>query len=779
MLLISFLLLPLAVISAKTQVPPMYAQHWNAAVCTGAPQKWRKGAMACSNSDVATLNPVYWSSVKSAMAANGFNEALSCTVFTKLNKGNCDSFCADRGTNCYGGSDSQGNRKPHLTGANYCKEATTHNRGCNTVLPPDGRGKAPSYLCTCGPFKPDCVYPKRPMGERCNSVGDPHIYNFPQFSGDNVNVNQLMQARPTWYIQKKVDYQQVGEFKLFAGVYEGKDVLEIQTRQVMHPARTKVAVNQAVVVTGSLLCGHKIEVLAATPDLAPWAGKGKGTWTAYPYKLIIDGAEVPGSNEAIFIATINSWGCKHICGAVQHTSKKGVQSLKVTLEEGTIVDIGDYKNPFAGLAVNFFAAVHMMSQTASYVTLGTQSGQPAGLRAGGFCFGNYDGSHVPCNESNFTPVVSYYPNESCNDHQPDPNRPSVIPDPITTCQVDQKALYKEAKKLCNKSCPTKEIAETCIFDACIMESIDGVQMVSEMCDFDEELEEEVNPLPTPKPTHACNPLLGVKFKYNKGPGKGKGKIDDGIRPYADMTFTRDIWDQVYEHNHGHRHLQKKFYKPELQGLSFAEIACLCHDYCAVVGTPWFQVNVKKRTRAVNYGLKPSLNAFAKCQCYEGEPVFKKLKPTYATGYVSNWAYNWYHGIGPMSVSRANNFQGVGVTWNVPETPKIETIQNPHVKNNRTNDFVAAGFGNKLLRQINEKALRKWHGKKNYRQLGSPTEGEFLGLPTITNINQGTSPRTYAGVQGQYKKNIGAPNYVWNNHSPTGRRLESEMEEDEQ
>jgi hypothetical protein len=236
--------------------------------------------------------------------------------------------------------------------------------------------------------------------------------------------------------------------------------------------------------------------------------------------------------------------------------------------------------------------------------------------------------------------------------------------------------------------------------------------------------------------------------------------------------------------------------PELQGLEFGEIACLCHAYCAVVKTHWFQVNVKKRTRADAYmGMmlpaprsRPikrgaSQMAFAKCQCYNGEPVFKKHKPTYATGYVTNWAYNWYNGIGDMAVSRANNMKAHGgVSFDVPETAGTETKANPHQKDKQTNDFILAGFGTKYLRQVNHQALKKWHGVKSYKQLGSPTQEELAALPTISNIDAGTSTRMFANNVGQDYGHIGDPNnnpnYLWDNHSATGRRrAEQEAEEE--
>merc|ERR1719191_385813 len=98
------------------------------------------------------------------------------------------------------------------------------------------------------------------------------------------------------YIEKKLDFMQTGEFRLFSGVYENKKQIEIHTRQIVHPAKTIVAYNEALAVHGNLLCDHKLEILAESSQLTKqWErlfednGGDINDWPNNKSKWLIDG----------------------------------------------------------------------------------------------------------------------------------------------------------------------------------------------------------------------------------------------------------------------------------------------------------------------------------------------------------------------------------------------------------------------------------------------------------------------------------------------------------
>merc|ERR1712157_263181 len=121
-------------------------------------------------------------------------------------------------------------------------------------------------------------------------------------------------------------------------------------------------------------------------------------------------------------------------------------------------------------------------ETATHHVQGTA---PSGTNPGGMCFADTNTS-VDCQNSIFS-AASYRGSETCDDHQPDPNRPDEITDPIIDCQQNTRKLWKQAKKLCNQYCTDDAAAKSCIYDACVMQDLAAADSMSEQCEFDEDL----------------------------------------------------------------------------------------------------------------------------------------------------------------------------------------------------------------------------------------------------------------------------------------------------
>jgi len=680
----------------KGWLPPMFEKNWDIKKLVGAPKYWKHGALICDHAKVEASSNHFYTTAVDSMAAVGYTDTSKLGIIYTRGSKNCSLMCASHGTTCYAGAVSPGEGGSAKKGnaLDHCSERAgfEDQRGCK-VYPMENGKQVRRYLCACGPFNPDCVYAKS-MGEYCKSAGDPHINPFLQFSGANPNVHTQEDG------QAIMDYMAIGEKNFFTGVYKDKVRLRVQVRQEQHPAWTKVSHNSAVAISGDHMCGSTIELVAEGPKRGAGVPDSVPVWDSWDSKMILNGKVYDDKQK--FMDAIDDLGCPTIC----EQRPGGDDQYAIRFLEGTRVNISRMKGTQSGMSVYVFVSLYMFQETAMASQFPDfYPGANSETDAFGMCFADTsDKIDVPCEDSLFSPE-SYREGEDCNDHQDDPNRPDFIPDPVEECQELTPDLFREARSYCRQHCPQAQMNE-CIYDACLFGDIDAVQEVAQACDDEEEQNEETEPLPTPKPTYPCEALQGVKFKYNKD------RLGDaGVRPIADFTFRRDIWDNVVEHNHGARHLQKKFYNNAIAGKTDLEICCMCHEYCSGVQTHWFQCNLKRR--------KHTGNRYGKCQCYNGEPVFKKSKPTYTSGYVSNWAYNWYYGLGKPT--RANDLTGVGLTWDVPETEKIETVENPHVKLKETNDIQLAGLGTKAQRTdpANKKAIENWPGRLNYVHLGHP------------------------------------------------------------
>jgi len=729
----------------------------------------------CSTTQIHAANPDYWEEkIVPILEDKGINNANKaqipvCGLYTGGNK-NCAYVCSLKGMSCAGAIETEGPgslKKPK----NHCQELPSNKYKKNFDRKCDGgyKGKL-SQLCICRPFEPDCYYLK-PRGENCSSSGDPHVIPFYQFSGINPNVG---------YGLPFFDYMQTGEHRLVRARYEGETHLEVHARQTAHLILPEIATNKGVAFAGKVTCGHKLEVIASRRDknwiendlIKEWGRLKSFDFSNAVYdpevtpKFIIDG-NIVGSTPTEFIDAIKALKCSSICGFKTYLKDKPAdffkERFKIEFHEGTSIMIGSYKSPRYGLQIRIFLSAHIAASTATGLIMGESVGvKKEDHKDGGVCYSSIE-QHVPC-PSGFTSKLgdeslfseaSYPDGESCGEYQPDPERPDFLPNPMDKCEKDLPKFFAEAKKVCRKACP-EEVVPTCIYDACLFENLDGSTEVREQCETDEEEQKVTRPLPTPQPTHPCDPLLGVKFKYNKDKHFDTGKKAVGgpdVRVKADMTFKKDVWDNVYKHNHGPRHLQKKFYHtrigdpmcltepyPECSGyqdppLTDGEVACLCWEYCSQIGAAWFQSNLKRRPAQFKKGVQTQMSRrYGKCQCYLGEPIFKKTRLTYATGACSDWAHKWLHGNGVKST--ATNLIGVGVTYDVPETrKKVETKENPHV-------FL--GPNDMEVREIHTKALRHTKkGKNTVKKRWSP------------NIPKGGF---YSGAHSF--KNFGSPHELW-------------------
>jgi len=685
--------------SGKGWLAPMFEQNWNTQQLVGAPRYWKKGALICNHADVEASSTNFWNTAVDGMAAVGYTDTSKLGIIYTRGSKNCSIMCASHGATCYAGAVSPGEGGAVRKGnaLDHCSEMAgmESQRGCKKY-PTENGALIRRYLCACGPFIPDCVYAKS-MGEYCKSAGDPHVSPFLQFTGVNQNVHSVSNSKPV------LDYMGVGEKTFFIGIYQDRVRLRVQVRQELHPAFKEVSHNAAVAISGDHMCGSTLEIVAETPNRGVGVDESVPIWDKHEHKLILDGKVYPNKQE--FSRAVDDLQCPNICE--QRLGRDGEYAIRFL--EGTRVNLMRYQNTHSGMSVYVFVSLYMYQETA----MATQTPQmfPGAISetaSFGLCFADTsDRIDVPCEESLFSPE-SYREGEDCNDHQDDPFRMNFIPDPISECRENMPDLWRESRTYCRAHCAQSEINE-CIFDACIFGDLDGVLEVAEACDEEEELNLETLRLPTPKPTFPCEALAGVKFKFNKD------RLGDaGVRPKADFAFRRDIWDHAIFHNHGQRHLQKKFYQNAIAGKTDMEVACMCHEYCSGVGTHWFQCNLKWRAH--------NGHRYGKCQCFNGEPVFKKSKPSYLSGYVSNWVFHWYYGLGKPT--RANDLTGIGVTYDVPETSfKTETQEKPHEKNRKTNDIHMAGVGTKEQRQdpANQRIVETWPGRSKYLHIGNPVQ----------------------------------------------------------
>jgi len=265
----------------------------------------------------------------------------------------------------------------------------------------------------------------------------------------------------------------------------------------------------------------------------------------------------------------------------------------------------------------------------------------------GLCFRTTEDAILdPCSEED---LFTYYPTDNgCDDWNVDPDRPTDIGEPCDA--IEDKDLIYEATQVCTEACEGNEQGiDDCMFDVCIMEDISGADAVAESCEYDKE-----NPVETPfipSDVVECEPMEGVKFKWNKDK-----HLERGIRGIAAETHMLAINGNPKPNHALRHHMQKKYDdddQPELKDMTMKEIACLCFAYCQSLGYDYFQTNDRRRHK----------RGVTQCQCYKGIPVFIKTRPNYYTGPVSQKAVTY--------LKHAN------VNFDVPETGTIETEENPH------------------------------------------------------------------------------------------------------
>lgn len=422
-----------------------------------------------------------------------------CLVYGRVQWGNCDRFCYNRGMQCIAAYSS----RKRIREPDQCYFTEDNIGGCTLNGPQQGfTSKWRKWrLCLCGPYvdndEIDCVYSPRREGKGCASYGDPHIKGFEfRTSAD------------------KYDYMGTGTYNLYKSA---NGYLTLQARIVEHPWRTRVSTNMAMAFTGTFTCGRTYEIHAASYDKSLFT-RGALDWDDWPHAFVLDGAVVTAEQWSAALGE-----CDMVCDhKVTEGDSETQENVIMNLAEGTQIRLSFFVKLKFGMTANIYVPFKVYDEA-------NDSGQ---------CFIE----SVPidaCDEEN---IFQYFKDgTTCEDFQDDPDRETDIGDPCDDADPD---LVAEGLALCEASCP-EDVIPTCLFDICIAEDLSGAQEVADTCNFDEQnpieeeeydgVTEEPTPAPTPTPTPAPTlsptpaPTSTFKCPIPMGWMEGIPFGNDGIR----------------------------------------------------------------------------------------------------------------------------------------------------------------------------------------------------------------------------------------------------------